>query len=87
MNKRHSSESFFKRSVIMTHKAKFFTRIKKFFVVINAAVIAAQATCSTGQFWSKFTVSCSDCPDNPKTSCKDEGDDAEACEKSCILGR
>ena len=71
----------------MAHKAKLWKRMIRFFTVINIATIAAQAACPKGQFKSTFTASCSECPENPKTNCKDEGDDAESCEKSCILGR
>ena len=69
----------------MAHKTKRWVRIVGFFIVAtNIAVIAAQTACAKGQFSSKFTGSCSDCPESPRTRCKDEGDDTESCENSCI---
>ena len=70
----------------MAHKRKPWVGIIGFFIAANIAVIVAQSqtACNKGQFNSKFTGSCSDCPDSPRTSCKDEGDDAESCENSCI---
>ena len=55
-------------------------------VFVTAVFPAFTRLCPQGQFKSTFVDSCSDCPEEPETSCQDEGDDADACESACIKG-
>jgi hypothetical protein len=79
-------KTFFKKSSLMANKRKSKAKILTFLVLINIAVTSAQTQCHEGQFLSTFTGGCSDCPDDPKTNCKYEGDDAQPCEDACITG-
>jgi hypothetical protein len=49
--------------------------------------LALTKQCLKNQFPTTFIDGCADCPENPKTSCKAEGDDAKSCEQHCIKGK
>jgi hypothetical protein len=58
----------------------------KFLVLTNFILsVLAEASCPKGQFKATlFTDGCSDCPEDPKTNCENEGADAASCEQACI---
>ncbi len=56
-------------------------------LIFITAVLPFAKLCPQGQFRSAFLDDCSDCPEDPETSCQYEGDDADTCENACIEGQ